>query len=68
MGVGRYSRLLRGVQVLALPNVGLDTTQHVESVSEVPPGAGVLKLLVPSMVVGVCIDRHCVADREEVTH
>jgi len=41
---------------------GLDTTQCVESVCEVPPGAGVLQLLVPGEAVGVIIDRRCVAD------
>jgi hypothetical protein len=29
--------------------------------------AGVLRLLVPSVEVGVIIDRRCVADRVEVT-
>jgi len=37
MGVGRFSRPLREVGVIALPNEGLDTTRRVE----VPPGAGV---------------------------
>ena len=46
-----------------MPNVGLDTTRHVE----VPLGAGVLRLLVTGMAVGVIIDRHCVADGVEVT-
>jgi len=40
MGVGRFSRLLRGVGVLARPDAGLDTMQHVESVCETPPGGG----------------------------
>jgi len=38
MGVGRFSRPLRGVGVIAMPDAGLDTTQCVE----VPPGAGLL--------------------------
>jgi hypothetical protein len=38
--VGRFSRQLRGAGVLALPDAGLDTTRHVESVCNVPPGAG----------------------------
>ena len=38
MGVGRLSRPLRGVGVIAMPNVGLDTIRPIE----VPPGAGVL--------------------------
>jgi len=42
MGVGRFSRPLRGVGVLAMLDTGLDTTRCVESVCEVPLGAGVL--------------------------
>jgi len=41
MGVGRFSRPLRGVRVLAMPDAGLDTMRHIESVCEVPLGAGV---------------------------
>jgi len=67
MGVGRVSGPQRGVGVLAMPDAGLDTTQHVGSVCEVPPGAGVVRLLVPSVVVGVFIDRHCVADGVEAS-
>jgi len=67
MGVGRFSRPLRGVGVLAMPDAGLDTTRHVESVCVIPLGAGVLRLLVPGVAVGVIIDRRCVADRVEVT-
>ena len=63
MGVGRFSRPLRGVGVLAMPDAGLDTTRRVE----VPSGAGVLQLLVPGVAVGVIIDRRCVADGVEVT-
>ena len=63
MGVGRFSRPLRGVGVLAMPDAGLDTTRRVE----VPPGAGVLRLLVPGVAVGVFVDRRCVADGVEVT-
>jgi len=63
MGVGRFSRPLGGVGVLAMPDAGLDTMRRVGSVCEIPLGAGVLRLRVPSMVVGVFIDRHCVADR-----
>jgi hypothetical protein len=66
MGVGRLSRLLRGVGVLAMPDARLDTTRRVESVCLVPLGAGVLRLLVPGMAVGVIIDCHCVADGVEV--
>jgi len=67
MGVGRFSRLLRGVGVRAMPDAGLDTTRCVESVCVVPQGAGVLRPLVPSIAGGVIIDRHCVADGVEVT-
>jgi hypothetical protein len=42
MVVGRISRQIRGVGVLAMPDAGLDTTQRVESVFMVPLGAGVL--------------------------
>jgi hypothetical protein len=63
MGVGRFSRLQRGVGVIAMPNAGLDTMQRVED----PPGAGVLRLLVTSVVVGGFIDRGWVADRVEMT-
>jgi len=63
MEVGRFSRPLRGAGVITMPDAGQDTTQHVE----VPPGAGVLQLLVPSVAVGVFIDRRCVADGVEVT-
>jgi len=37
-GVGRFSRPLRGVGVIAMPDAGLDITRHVE----VPRGAGVV--------------------------
>jgi hypothetical protein len=67
MGVGRFSRQLRGVAVLAMPDTGLDTMQRVESVCMVPLGPGVLRLLVPGVAVGVIIDSRCVADRVEVT-
>jgi hypothetical protein len=58
MGVGRISRLLRGVGVIAMPNTGLDTTRRVD----VPPGAGVLQLLAIGMKVRVFMDCRCVAD------
>jgi len=61
--VGRFSRLLRGVGVIAMPEVGLDTMRRVE----VLLGAGVLRLLVPGMAVGVFIDCRCVVDRVKVT-
>jgi hypothetical protein len=63
MGVRRSSRPLWGVGVIAMPNVRLDTTRCVH----VPPGAGVVWLLVTSLAVGVFIDCHWVADRVEVT-
>jgi len=64
MGVGRFSRLLRGVGMIAMPDLGLDTTRP----DELPLGAGVLLLHVPSVAVGVFIDRRCVADGVEVMH
>jgi len=63
MRVGRFLRPLGGVGVIAMPNAGLDTTRHIA----VPPGAGVLRLLVTGVTVGVCIDRRCVADGVDVT-
>ena len=67
MGVGKFSRGLRGVGVLAIPETGLDKTRCIESVCEVPLGAGVLRLLVPGMVFGVIIDCRCAADGVIVT-
>jgi hypothetical protein len=68
MEAGRFSILLRGVGVLAMPGAGLDTTRRVESVCMVLLGGGVLQLLVPGVVVGVIIVHHSAADRVEVTH
>ena len=42
MGVGRLSRPLRGVGVLAIGEARLDTTWRVKSSSDVSPGATVL--------------------------
>jgi hypothetical protein len=53
--------------VLAMPDAGLDTTRRVESVCVIPLGAGVLRLLVPGVAVGVIIDRRCVVDGVEAT-
>jgi len=50
------------VGALAMLDAGLHTTRHIESVCEVPLGAGVFQLLVPGVAGGVIIDRHCVAD------
>jgi len=66
MRVGRFSRPLRGVGVLAMPDAGRDTTRCVESVCMVPLGAHVLRLLVPCVAVGANIDSRCVVDRVEV--
>jgi len=63
MGVGRISRPRRGVGVITMLDAWLDRTRHVE----IPLGAGVLRLLVPVVAVGVFIDRRCVADGVEVT-
>ena len=67
MGVGRFSRPLRGVEVLAMLDAELDTMRHVESVYMVSLGAGVSRLLVRGVAVGVIIDCCCAADRVEVT-
>jgi hypothetical protein len=67
IGVGRFSRLLRGVGVLAMQDAGLHTTRRIESVCKVHPGAGVLQLLVTGVAVGVFIGRRSVADRVEAT-
>jgi hypothetical protein len=65
--VGRVPRPRSGVGVLAMPDARLYTRRRVESVYEVPPGASVLRLLVPGMAVGVIVDRRCVADVVTVT-
>jgi hypothetical protein len=67
MGVGRFSRPLGGVGVLAMPDEGLDTTRHIESVCVILVGAGELRLVVPGVAVGVSMDCRCVADGVEVT-
>jgi len=59
---GRFSRPLREVGVLAMADAGLLTTRRVEWVCEIRLGAGGLRLLLPSVAVGVIIDCHCVAD------
>jgi hypothetical protein len=68
MGVGSFSSPLRGVGVQAMPDAGLDRTRCVEAVCMVSLGGGVLRLLVPGVVVGVIITRRYVADGVEVTH
>jgi len=67
MGVGRLSRLRRGVGMLAMPDATLDTMVRVESVCEDPPGGGVLRLLVPGMAVGEILYHHWVVDGVTVT-
>jgi hypothetical protein len=67
MGVGRFSRPLRGVGVLAMPDAEVVPTRCVESVCVISLGAGVLRLLVPVVAVGVSIDHRCVAHELEVT-
>jgi hypothetical protein len=55
--------------VLAMPDAGLDSaTRHVESVFKVGPGAGVLRLLVTGLAVGVLIDHRSVVDGVDATH
>jgi hypothetical protein len=63
IGVGWSSRSLRGVGVIEMPIAGLGTMQRVE----LPPGAGVVRLLETGMAVGVYIDGRSVADWVEVT-
>ena len=63
MEVGRFSRPLKGVGVIAMPDEGMNTMQYIEA----PLGAGELRLLVPGLAVGVFIHRCCVADGVEVT-
>ena len=50
-----------------MPDAGLNTMRCVESVCKVPPGTGVLQLLVPSVAAGVFNDSRSVADRVEAT-
>jgi hypothetical protein len=64
MGLGRLSRLLRGVGVLAMLDSRLDKPRRFESVCEVP---GVQRLLESGMAVRVIIDCQCEMDRVEVT-
>jgi len=67
MRIAMFSKQLCGVGVLSMSDVGLDTTRHVESVCVIPLGAGVLRLLVTTVPVGVIIDCHCAADAVEIT-
>jgi hypothetical protein len=64
IGVGRCSRLQRGVRVIAMPDAGLKTKGCIE----VPLSASVLPLLVPGVGVVVFIHRRCISDGLEVTH
>jgi hypothetical protein len=66
-GVGRLSRLLRGVAVLAMPAELLDTMRRIESVCKVPQGGGERRLLVSRVTVGIYIERRSVADGVEST-
>jgi len=61
-------KTLKGVGVLAMLDAGLNTTRCVDCVREDPPGAGVLRLLVPGIAVGVFNDHRSVADWVEVMH
>jgi hypothetical protein len=49
-----------------MPHRGLDTMRCVKYILEVAPGARVLRLLLPGMLVAVFIDCCCVAGRMEV--
>jgi hypothetical protein len=64
MGLGRISRPRRGVGVITMPDAGLNTMRRVE----VCLSAGLLRMCVPDIAVGVLTDRHWVADRVEVPH
>jgi hypothetical protein len=55
-GVSRYSKALRRVEVLPMPDAGQDTTQQVESGSGDPPNYDVLRLLAPSVAAGAHVD------------
>ena len=68
MGVARISKALPRLAVQGMREAGLDTLQHVESLWILPQRGGVLRLLVPSMAVGVISHCLCVADRVEVAH
>ena len=48
--------------LIAIPDLRLDTTRR----DEVPWGAGVLRLLVPGVAVGIFIDCRCIVDGVEV--
>jgi hypothetical protein len=53
--------------VLAMPEAGLHGTRCVESVCNVPNGAGVLRQLAPSVAVEVLIDGRGVGDGWKAT-
>jgi len=50
-----------------MPDTGQNTMRNVESLCEDPPGAGVRRLLVPGVAVGVFIEGCCAVDGVEVT-
>jgi hypothetical protein len=53
------------MEVLAIPDVALDTTRRIESVCEVVSDSGVPRLPVLSLAVGVHINCSNVADGVE---
>jgi hypothetical protein len=55
------------VGVIAILNAVLDTTRPSESGGVVPQDAGLLRLLVPGVAIGVIIDCRCVLEGVEVT-
>jgi len=61
--VGRFSRQLRGVGVIAMPDSGL----HRARQDEMSPGTGVLQLVVPAVAVGVFIVCRCLVDGVDIT-
>jgi hypothetical protein len=62
IGVCRFSRPLRRMDVLAMPSAGLNTMGHFKFVCEGPPGAEWL-----GVAVGVLIEGRCIVDRVDGT-
>jgi len=67
MRVGRFSKLLRELGVLAMPYARLDTTRFIGAVCRVPSGPGVRRLLVPSAADGEFIGHRSVVDGVDAT-
>jgi hypothetical protein len=67
IAVGRLSRPVRGVGLLAMADAGLDTLRRIASVQMVSLGTVVLQLRMPRVAVGVIIARRCLPDGAEFT-